>query len=72
MLHLLRHGQTEMNAYLEKHEYGSDGFVDPLLCALHLAISAYMLPLLGPHHGSCTQSCSCWEPAQDHGLPTQV
>jgi broad specificity phosphatase PhoE len=31
VLHLVRHGQTEMNVYLGHSPYGSPGFRDPLM-----------------------------------------
>ena len=34
LLHLVRHGQTEMNVYLGHSPYGSPDFKDPLMCAI--------------------------------------
>jgi hypothetical protein len=31
IVHLMRHGVTEMNVYLSTNRYGSKGFRDPLL-----------------------------------------
>lgn len=37
VVHFMRHGQTQMNAYLEDSpSYGTAGFTDPLLCGLLL------------------------------------
>ena len=32
VVHLMRHGITEMNVHLTKNPYGGKGFKDPLMC----------------------------------------
>lgn len=36
VLHLMRHGVTEMNEYLAQHRYDGDDFKDPMMCVIEL------------------------------------